>query len=264
MSIRALLVDDEPLARRTIRRFLGSTNGVKIVGECDDGESCVQAIRDLRPDLLFLDIQMPEMDGFDVLRKIGANEMPVTIFVTAYDQFALRAFDANAIDYLLKPFGRERFQRALARARQRIAAPVHDDGTQRIISGLERLIEAQRYLDRIAIPANGKLHLVATKDIDWIEADRNYVHLHTGKQTHQLRETLTQLEEKLDPAVFLRIHRSTIVNIERIKEIRAWFHGYHRVLLADGTELRFSRYQQEVAKKLGLPKGRNFGVGGFI
>src|SRR5215475_9441929 len=127
MSIRALLVDDEPLARRTIRRFLGTTNGVKIVGECGDGESCVRVIRELRPDLLFLDIQMPEMDGFDVLRKIGANEMPVTIFVTAYDQFALRAFDANAIDYLLKPFGRKRFARALARGKHRLTGNLGQD-----------------------------------------------------------------------------------------------------------------------------------------
>jgi two-component system LytT family response regulator len=252
MSIRALVVDDEPLARRTIRRFLGRDAGVEVVGECGDGESAVQAIRERKPDLVFLDIQMPEMDGFQVLHQIGANDMPVTIFVTAYDRYALRAFDANAIDYLLKPVGRERFERALARAKQRIAGEPKHDQVQQIIASLERLATAQNYPDRLAIPKNGRVQFVATKDIDWIEAEGNYLHLHVGNREHELRETLAALEEKLNPAEFLRIHRSTIVNVQRIKEIHAWFHGHHRVLLQDGTELRMSRYQREVAKKLGL------------
>jgi two-component system, LytTR family, response regulator len=201
---------------------------------------------------VFLDIQMPEMDGFQVLSKIGADQMPVTIFITAYDRFALRAFDANAIDYLLKPVGKARFERALARAKQRMAGKIDRDEVQRIISSLEQLTAAKQYLDRLAIPKNGRIMFVATNDIDWIEAEGNYVRLHVGNREHEVRETLTELGEKLDPTEFLRIHRSTIVNIERIKEIQAWFHGHHRVLLENGTELRMSRYQHEIARKLGL------------
>ena len=252
MTIRALVVDDEPLARRTIRRFVGKNTGVEIVGECGDGESAVQAIRDSKPGLVFLDIQMPEMDGFQVLSKIGADRMPVTIFVTAYDRFALRAFDVNAIDYLLKPVGKARFERALARAKQRIAGKIDCDEVQRVISTLQQLAATKKYPDRLGIPKNGRIMFVATNDIDWIEAEGNYVRLHVGNREHEFRETLTGLEEKLNPAEFLRIHRSTIVNIQRIKEIQAWFHGHHRVLLENGTELRMSRYQHEIVRKLGL------------
>jgi two-component system LytT family response regulator len=252
MSIRALVVDDEPLARRTIRRFLDKDTGVDIVGECGDGESAVQEIQEKKPDLVFLDVQMPEMDGFQVISKVGANEMPVTIFVTAYDHYALRAFDANAIDYLLKPVGKARFERALTRAQRRIAGELKHDEVHRIISSLERLTAVQTYQDRLAIPKNGRVQFVATKDIDWIEAEGNYVRLHVGKREHEFRETLAGLEERLNPSEFLRIHRSAIVNIQRIKEIHAWFHGHHRVLLEDGTVLRMSRYQREIARKLGL------------
>ena len=252
MSIRALVVDDEPLARRTIRRLVGKNIGVEIVGECGDGESAVRAIRDSKPDLVFLDIQMPEMDGFQVLSKIGADQMPVTIFVTAHDRFALRAFDANAIDYLLKPIGKERFERALERAKQRIAAKAHGAEVQRILSAVGQRAAANKYPNRLAVPKNGRIMFVATHDIDWIEAEGNYVRLHVGSREHELRETLAELGEKLNPAEFLRIHRSTIVNIERIEEIQPWFHGHHRVLLKNGKELRMSRYQHEIAKKLGL------------
>ena len=252
MNIRALVVDDEPLGRRAIRRFLGKLAGVDVIGECGDGESAVSAIRERKPDLVFLDVQMPEMDGFQVLSEVGVNEMPVTIFVTAYDRYALRAFDANAIDYLLKPIGKERFERALTRAKHGIAGQFNSDEMHRIISSLERLAAARTYPGRLPIPNNGRLLFVATKDIDWIEAEGNYVRLHVGNRGYEFRETLAALEEKLNPSEFLRIHRSTIVNIHRIKEIQAWFHGHHRVLLENGTELRMSRYQREIARKLGL------------
>jgi len=252
MSIRALIVDDEPLARRAIRRFLGKHAGVDVIGECGDGESAVGALREGKTDLVFLDVQMPAMDGFQVLTEVGANHMPVTIFVTAYDRYALRAFDANAIDYLLKPVGKDRFDRALTRAKRRIAGELKHDEVQRIISSLERLNAVHNYPERLAIPKNGRVQFVATKDIDWIEAEGNYARLHVGNQEHEFRETLANLEEKLNPAEFLRIHRSTIVNIQRIKEIQAWFHGHHRVLLENGAELRMSRYQREIARKLGL------------
>jgi two-component system, LytTR family, response regulator len=252
MSIRALVVDDELLARRAIRRLLGKNAGFDIVGECGDGESAVRAIRERKPDLVFLDVQMPEMDGFQVLSAIGAHEMPVTIFVTAYDRYALHAFDANAIDYLLKPISKERFERALTRAQHRIAGQFNCHEVHRIISRLKRRTLARPYLDRLSIPKNGRVLFVATKDIDWVEAEGNYVRLHIGNRDYEFRETLAALEEKLSPSEFLRIHRSTIVNIHRIKEIQAWFHGHHRVLLENGTELRMSRYQREIARKLGL------------
>jgi two-component system LytT family response regulator len=252
MSVRALIVDDEPLARRTIRRFIPKNSGVEVIGECGDGDSAVEAIQRKKPDLVFLDIQMPEMDGFQVVNKVGASEMPITIFVTAYDRFALRAFDANAIDYLLKPFGKDRFERALARAKQRIAGKLDQCEARRLLSALERVAAAQKHLDRLAVPKNGRILFVATRDIDWIEADGNYVRVHVGDREYEFRETLTDLEENLSPADFLRIHRSTIVNVHRIREIHAWFHGHHRVLLENGTELRMSRYQHEIAKKLGL------------
>jgi two-component system, LytTR family, response regulator len=252
MSIRALVVDDEPLARRAILRFLGKHVGVEVIGECGDGESAVKALRERRTDLVFLDVQMPEMDGFQVLSKVGAHYMPVTIFVTAYDHYALRAFDANAIDYLLKPVGKDRFERALTRAKRRIAGEIKHDEVHRIISSLERLAAVHTYPDRLAVPKHGRVQFIATKDIDWIEAEGNYVRLHVGNREHEFRETLSGLEPRLNPSEFLRIHRSTIVNIQRIKEIQAWFHGHHRVVLDNGTELRMSRYQREIARKLGL------------
>ena len=252
MNIRALIVDDEPLARRSIRRLLGNNSGVDIVGECQDGESAAQAIRERKPDLVFLDVQMPEMDGFRVLSEIGADAMPVTIFVTAHDRYALRAFDANAIDYLLKPLGKDRFERALARAKQQIHGKVDRNELRKAISTLEHMAAAAKHPDRLAIPKNGRITFVATEDIDWVEGEGNYVRLHVGDREHELRETLTELEKKLSSSDFFRIHRSTIVNIHHIKEIQPWFHGYHRVLLENGKELRMSRYQREIARKLGL------------
>jgi len=252
MSIRALLADDERLARRAIRRLLGSHADVEVIGECGDGESAVNAIRDAKPDLVFLDVQMPELDGFQVLGAVGAASMPVTIFVTAHDRYALRAFDTNAIDYLLKPVRKDRFDRALARARQRIAGGGDDEEVRRRISNLEQLAAARTYPNRLAVPRSGRVLFITIKDIDWIEAHGNYICLHVGSCEHELRETLAGLEKKLDPAEFLRIHRSTIVNVHRIKEIQRWFHGHHRVVLNDGTHLRMSRYQRDVAKKMAL------------
>jgi len=252
MSIRALVVDDEPLARRSVRRFLGKNSGVDIVGEYGDGEAAVRAIREKKPDLVFLDVQMPEMDGFQVLSQIGVDAMPVTIFVTAHDRYALQAFDANAIDYLLKPFGHDRFTRALTRAKQQIEGKLDRNELRKAISSLEQFTAATKPPDRLAIPKNGRITFIATEDIDWIEAEGNYVRLHVGDREHGLRESLGELEKKLSSSSFLRIHRSTIVNIHRIKEIQPWFHGYHRVLLENGTELRMSRYQREIARQLGL------------
>jgi two-component system LytT family response regulator len=252
MTTRALIVDDEPLARRAVRRLLGKHDGIEVAGECSDGESAVRLIGELAPDLVFLDIQMPEMDGFAVLRHVGAKAMPVTIFVTAHDRFAVQAFDAHAVDYLMKPIARARFDVALARAEQRIAGVVDRAELRRVLASLDRLAASRGYADRLSVPDRGRIHFVAMRDIDWIEAQGNYVIIHARGREHELRETLAGLEDKLDPADFVRIHRSTIVNVHRIREIQPWFHGHHRVVLDDGTELRMSRYQREVAKRLGL------------
>ncbi|HYY72587.1 MAG TPA: LytTR family DNA-binding domain-containing protein [Candidatus Bathyarchaeia archaeon] len=252
MTIRAAVVDDEPLARRAILRFLKNDSELEIVAECGDGQSAVGTILAKKPDLVFLDVQMPEMDGFEVVRRIGPERMPLTIFVTAFDRYAIRAFDANAIDYLLKPVGAERFTKALARVRARIAEKSSFETAQRMIATLEEIKRQHEYADRLPVLENGRILFVKTKEIDWIEADGNYARLHVGPRTHEIRETLSALERKLSPRDFLRIHRSTIVNVHFIKEIQPWFHGYHLVLLQNGQELRLSRYQDQIAKQLGL------------
>jgi two-component system, LytTR family, response regulator len=252
MKIRALIVDDEPLGRRGVLRFLRDDPEIDVVAQCSDGQAAVDAILARNPDLVFLDIQMPEMDGFEVVRRVGPQNMPVTIFVTAYDRYAVRAFDANAIDYLLKPVGQARFERALARAKERIAESSNEDVAERIVATLKQINRQDKYLDRLPVSENGRILFVKTKEIDWIEANGNYARLHVGARTHEIRETLNSLERKLDPRDFLRIHRSTVVNVHLIKEIQPWFHGYHLVLLQNGRELRMSRYQNEIAKRLGL------------
>jgi two-component system LytT family response regulator len=252
VTMRALIIDDEPLTRLSVRRFLKAHADVELIGERGDGESAVAAILTKQPDLVFLDVQMPEMDGFEVVRTLGADKMPVTIFVTAYDRYALRAFDANAVDYLLKPFGKERFERALMRARERIEGNLNCAEVRRIVASLEQIQTQRRGAERIAITENGRVHLVKARDIDWIGAEGNYARLHVGVREYELRETLTSLERRLNPLDFLRIHRSTIVNVHRIKEIQRWFRGHHLVLLENGRELRMSRYQSQIARRLGL------------
>ena len=252
MKIRSLIVDDEPLGRQGVLRFLKDDSEIEVVAQCGDGQSAIAAIQNAQPGLVFLDIQMPEMDGFEVVRRIGAERMPVTIFVTAYDRYALRAFETNAIDYLLKPVGRPRFEKALTRAKLRILEKSDRGAAQRMIALLRELQAREKYLDRLPVSENGRILLIKTKDIDWIEASGNYACLHVGACRHETRETLRALEEKLNPHDFLRIHRSTIVNVNFIKEIQPWFHGYHLVLLQNGQELRMSRYQNEIAKRLGL------------
>jgi two-component system, LytTR family, response regulator len=252
VSIRVLIVDDEPLARRSIRRFLKNDPSVEVIADCGDGQSAIAAIRSGKPDLVFLDVQMPEMDGFEVLRGIELEPMPAVIFVTAYDRYALRAFDANALDYLLKPFGRERFERALGRAKERIAGKLNSEETRRMVAALEHVHTSNRYAVRLPVAENGRIIVVKTLDIDWIEAEGNYSQLHTRSRRHTVRETLTSLQRKLNPDDFVRIHRSAIVNVHRVREIQPWFHGYHIVVLENGKQLRMSRYQREGAERLGL------------
>jgi len=251
MTIRAVVVDDEPLARRGLLRFLKNDPEVEVVDESGDGESAVATILSTKPDLVFLDVQMPELDGLGVVRTVGISRMPVTIFVTAYDRYALRAFEVSAIDYLLKPVAQERFTEALTRAKRRIVEKSQCDLNQNIKAMLERL-RGNEYVEHLCVQHNDRIVLVRTKEIDWIEANGNYARLHVGVRTHEIRETLNTLERKLDPREFLRIHRSTIVNVRAIKEMHPWFHGYHLVLLQNGQELRMSRYQNKVAQQLGL------------
>jgi two-component system LytT family response regulator len=245
-------VDDEPLARQSIRRFLKDHPEIFVADECGDGQSAIAAIVQSKPDLVFLDIQLPELDGFGVIRRIGIEQMPATIFVTAYDQYALAAFDANALDYLLKPFGKMRFERALQRARERISGQADHEMMRRLLQAMKSIAGQKSYVDRLPVSENGRIVFVKTRDIQWIESAGNYARLHVASHTHEIRETLTHLEAKLSPREFARIHRSTIVNLHYVKEVHPWFHGYHLVLLESGQELRMSRYQQEVAERLGL------------
>lgn len=251
--IRAMIVDDEPLARRRIRNLLAEASDVQLVAECANGREAIEAIEDSPPDLLFLDIQMPELDGFDVLQAIGVGEVAVVIFVTAYDQFALRAFEAHALDYLLKPFDDERFEATLQRARQRIRQQQEGDLDRRLRALLQEVrgeggsggqggVSTERgYLQRLVVPSGHRNVFIRTEQVDWIEAERNYVRLHVGGQSYSLRENLSRLEAALDPAKFCRIHRSTIVNIDRIQAVESLFRGEYLVILIDGTKLTSSR-----------------------
>jgi two-component system LytT family response regulator len=251
--IRALVVDDEPIARLAIVRLLKEDADVDRVDECGDGASALKAIRQLAPDLVFLDIQMPAMTGIDVAAQIGPERLPATVFVTAYERYAVRAFEANAVDYLIKPFSRERFLVTLARAKRRLASSegaLEQAASAQVLRALNELRREQDYLERIPVPVDEHLVFVDVRDIDWIEANRNIARLHVGKQVHELRETMTALESRLNPKHFARVHRSAIVNVSRIKAIHPWFNGHHVLVLTTGQQLRMSRYQHETFLKL--------------
>lgn len=241
MTIRAAIVDDEPLARLRIRNLLADAPDVDIVAECSNGKDAIDTLDESPPDLLFLDIQMPEVDGFDVLQALGVDRVPVVIFVTAYDQFALRAFEAHALDYLLKPFDDERFGAALQRARERVRQHRGGDLDRRLQALLDNVRGGTSYLRRLVVPSGHRSIFVRTEHIDWIEAERNYVRLHVGGKAHLLRENLTRIASTLDPGMFCRIHRSTIVNIDRIQSVEPLFHGEYQVVLHDGTKLTSGR-----------------------
>lgn len=252
-KIRTLIVDDEPLARERIRTLLEGENDIEVLGECTDGREAVTTIEAERPDLVFLDVQMPELDGFGVLEVLDVEEMPVVVFVTAFDQFALRAFDAHAVDYLLKPFDRERFQRALGRARIQVERHSEDDFGERLRTLLGQLKPKAEFLERLAVRAGGRIVFIRTDEVDWIDAQGNYARLHLKERTYLLRETMSALEAKLDPARFVRIHRSTIVNAERIRELEPMFAGEYLVILRDGTKLPSSRtYRDKLHQALNL------------
>ena len=238
MTLRALIVDDETVARRRLRRQLAPAPDVVGAGECADGAAAVQAITTDCPDLVFLDVQMPELDGFGVLRTIDPAPRPAIVFVTAFDRYALRAFDVHAIDYLLKPFTPERFRLALDRARERIGRAAVDPGLVTLAAALRR---QPRYPSRVPVRAGGRIVMVDLSTVDWIEAADNYVRLHAGRREFLLREPLAGLEKRLDPDRFARIHRSAIVQVDRIRELHPASHGDMDVILMDGTVLTLSR-----------------------
>jgi two-component system LytT family response regulator len=251
--LRVVVADDELLARQRIRRLLRREPEVRIVAECADGPATVTAVLRESPDLLFLDVQMPELDGFGVLQALPAERVPVTVFVTAFDQYALRAFEAQALDYLLKPFTEARFRTAFERARARIGVAEPGERILRLLEQLrreqdelrQRLEGAGSWLERVLIREEGRVTAVPVEEIDYLEAARNHVRIHVGKTSHLLREPLTALEARLDPARFGRIHRSTIVNLDRVAEIEPWFSGDCNVVLRGGTRLRLSRSHRQ-------------------
>jgi two-component system LytT family response regulator len=241
MPLTTLIVDDEPLAREGLRLLLSRDPEVSAIREARDGREAVAAIRESSPDLLFLDVQMPEMDGFAVVRNIGAEHMPAVVFVTAHDQYAIRAFEINALDYLLKPVMEERFVKTLVRAKSRISSSVTADSSQQIISLLETIASPRSYLKRLAVRSAGKTEFVDVEDIDWIEAAENYVEVHAGRMTRLLHVTMNALEKSLDPENFLRIHRSLIVNVARIKNLESDAHGEYVITLREGVRLQSGR-----------------------
>ncbi|HEY4904700.1 MAG TPA: LytTR family DNA-binding domain-containing protein [Candidatus Sulfotelmatobacter sp.] len=252
IKIRAVIVDDEPLARSNLAVLLRLDPEVEVIGECGSGREALEEIRVAKPDLVFLDVQMPECDGFDVLELLGKDLPPAIVFVTAYDQYALRAFEAGALDYLLKPFDNDRFDLALGRAKERIA---HGRNVART-SGLANA-------ERLVVKSAGRVVFVKISEIDWIEAADYYACLHVGPRSHLLRRSLAELEQELDQAVFCRVHRSTIVNLERVRGLKLGEDGEYEVLLENGIGLRLSRrYRKELQSRMGVRKvaGRTSGA----
>jgi len=249
--IRTLIADDEPLARERLSTLLAAEDWIDLVGEAVDGLQAIADIQRLRPDLVFLDIQMPGATGFEVIEAVGAEQMPFVVFVTAYDQYALKAFDVHAIDYLLKPFDKERFQTSLARARQQLERRTTGELERRLIELVQDLRPASR-MERFVIKTSGRVFFLRAEEIDWIEAAGNYVKLHVGNEAHLFRETMNALEARLNTDTFYRIHRSHIVNIERVRELQPWFNGEYVVFLKDGTRLTLSRgYREKLQERLG-------------
>ncbi len=252
--IRVLVVDDEPLAREKIRGMAADDPDLRVVGECTNGAEAIEAVQTLKPDLLLLDVQMPEVGGFAVLEALKDNGLPPVIFITAYDHYAVRAFEFHALDYLLKPFDRERFRAAMERAKQQIRREQTGGALdERIIALLEQMRGGQqRYSERLVVKTGGRVFFLNTDEIDWIEAEGNYVSIHAGKKAYLLRETISSLEAQLDPKDFVRIHRSAIANINRSKELQPWSHGEYHVILHDGTQLTLSRsYREKLQAALG-------------
>lgn len=253
-KIRVVIVDDEPLARRGIRAQLKEEKDIEIISECRNGNEAVKVIETQSPDLVFLDVQMPELDGFGVLETIGVDRMPAVIFVTAYDRYALHAFEVHALDYLLKPFDDQRFATAVKRARREIEGQNIGDLSRRLRELLNDLHYDRNYAERLVVKSGGRIFFLNVSEIDWIEAADNYVLLHAGGDEHLLRETMNSLEKRLDPDDFIRVHRSRIVNTRKIKELQPLFRGEYEILLRDGTRVESGRgYRDGIRKLLAQP-----------
>ncbi len=250
-TIRTMIIDDERLARQKLRTLLEDDEEVEIVGECADGLEAIGAIRRQRPDLLLLDIAMPGANGFEVLHKLRGERLPVVIFITAHDEYAVKAFEVEAADYVMKPFDRKRFQEALRRAKRHFA----EDGAEseeRLLRLLERVVKPKS-LDHFVVKSRDRTFLVSTADVDWIEAEGKYVRLHAAGAAHLVRESISEVEERLDARKFLRIHRATIVNVKRIQEMHRGFGGAMFVVLRDGTKLTMSRrYRGRIRELTGM------------
>jgi two-component system, LytTR family, response regulator len=241
MKIRTLIVDDMLLARKRVKRYLANDPDIEIVGEASDGREAVEAVRELKPDLMLLDVQMPEVDGFEVISRLSGEKLPLVIFITAFDHFALRAFEVHAVDYLLKPFDAERLQRALERAKVQLQHAQHTNLESRMNALLQDITGTPRNVKRLAVKTNGRTIFLNVDEIDWIEAAGNYLKLQAGKESHMIRERISQIENKLDSSQFVRIHRSYIVNLDRIKEMQPLFNGDQVVILRSGKRLTMSR-----------------------
>ena len=241
-------MDDERLARRRLRRLISTQTAFEVSGECAGGQEAVEFLRDHDVDVIFLDVQMPDLDGFSVLEQLGDRDLPLVVFVTAYDEHALRAFDVHAFDYLLKPFDPVRFSKTIDRVRTAVSKRQQPEaGDSRLRELLQEVRTKPAASTRFAIKTPGRVFFVRQEEIDWVEAADNYVCLHVGSDTHLLRETMNSIEGRLDGEKFARIHRSTIVNLDRVKELRPWFHGEYVVVLQEGTELTLSRsYRDKV------------------
>ncbi|MBI5687717.1 MAG: response regulator transcription factor [Verrucomicrobia bacterium] len=250
MKIKTLIVDDEPLARERIRTLLAKEPDIEVLGECANGDEALAALKKQSADLLFLDVQMPEMDGFEMLSRLGKDALPAVIFVTAYDQHAVKAFEVHALDYLLKPFKQSRFKEAVQRVRDQIGRQQSADVSKRLIQLLGDRKPAPAFLQRLTVKENERVVLVKVSQIEWIESAGNYVVLHVGKQNHILRETLAALEAQLDPKQFLRISRSTLVNLDQVRELQPLFKGEYVVVLQDGKQLPMTRGIRELEEKL--------------
>ncbi len=251
-KIRTMVVDDETMARERIVGLLQQEHDIEIIGQCADGAQAVHAIHAQQPDLVFLDVQMPACDGFGVIRDVGPERMPPVVFTTAYDEYALKAFEVHALDYLLKPFGRDRFQQALTHARAHVERRRAGDLGMRLMALVQDVKPEPQRLDRLVVKSGGRVYFLRTDDMVWIEAAGNYVRLHMAEGSHLFRETMNGMEARLDPRRFVRIHRSRLVNSDRIKELQPWFNGEYVVILQNGTRLTLSRgYREKLQERLG-------------
>ena len=254
MRLNILIADDEPLARESLKVLLNNEPQIDEVREARNGREAVAAIRDQRPDLVLLDVQMPRMDGFAVVEAVGAEKMPAVIFVTAHDRYAIRAFEISAVDYLLKPVAEDRFRMAFRRARHRIEAAPADESARQMLSVLEAIANPRRYLTRLAVRSGDATIFLAIDDVDWIEASQNYVRVHAGTAVHLLHVPMNTIESSLDPACFVRVHRSHIVNLKRIRQLWSLAHGQYVVELVSGERLQSGRtYADRIRNLLANP-----------